>query len=253
MSIYQLPDRAYLRLSGPDAARYLNGQITQKVADACGGRTLWTGVTNAKAGLEGVGCITQLDSDSYLFDCPLELGDEMEARLDKYLIADDCEWVREDERWAVLVGVCESMDQSRGLCRLSNRFRHEMTELVVDLTRGDSPTEQELPEQVERELCARYAVPAWGRELETGMLPVEGGLHKLALSFDKGCYIGQEIVSRMEAAGKARTRLYQIRQPQPIDTTLCSTIARIDGDYVGLMIAKMPPQDKFPDAIITTY
>ena len=39
------------------------------------------------------------------------------------------------------------------------------------------------------------------------MLPAEAGLDRSAVDFHKGCYMGQEIVSRMEMAGRIRKEL----------------------------------------------
>jgi folate-binding protein YgfZ len=50
-------------------------------------------------------------------------------------------------------------------------------------------------------------VPAWGRELTEGMLPPEAGLDATDISYQKGCYIGQEVISRIKFAGKLNRRL----------------------------------------------
>lgn len=231
MSSYALLNRAYLRLSGPDAERYLSGQITQKVEDL-GFTTRWTAVTNAKGGIEGVGCICKLEEGSFLFDCPKELGDEMEERLDRYLIADDCEWIREDGRWMTVIG-----DRNG---RASNRFRSEMKEVVYDLTEVRPDGFLPLSDELENQWCAKNGVPRWGREITAGKLPAEVGLYDLALSYDKGCYIGQEIISRMEAAGKTRTKLYQVVSESELGDEY-TTIAQIDGVYYGLTVSKKAP------------
>lgn len=234
--IYTLPNRAFLRLSGPDAERYLNGQITQKVAATHSGQTLWTTVTNAKGGIEGVGNIRQIADGSYLFDCPIEISDEMEARLDRYLIADDCEWVREDDRWQILVGVEESTDL--GQQSQSNRYRQPITEVVCEVS--DSAVQYEdLPEEEDMKWRAINAVPTWGVEIQAGMLPAECGLYDLALSFDKGCYIGQEIISRMETAGRTRSKLYQAIGTQAVEGA--STQVEDKGVVYSLVISKKEP------------
>ncbi len=239
--MFTLPNRAFLRLEGPDAARYLNGQITQKVESADQTKTLWTAVTNAKGGIEGVGCIQQLPDSSYLFDCPAELGDEMEARLDKYLIADDCEWHREDDRWQIVVTDGE-VAPTTGHATQSNRFRTFQTETLLDLTADQSIAAEPLSEELESQWCAVHAVPRWNREITPGKLPAEVGLYDLALSFDKGCYIGQEIISRMEAAGKTRTKLYQVVSEVSLSEEEFSTIASLDGRYYGLSVVKKAPE-----------
>jgi tRNA-modifying protein YgfZ len=50
-------------------------------------------------------------------------------------------------------------------------------------------------------------IPAWGRELTAGMLPPEANLDATDISYQKGCYIGQEVISRIKSAGKVNRRL----------------------------------------------
>lgn len=49
-------------------------------------------------------------------------------------------------------------------------------------------------------------IPAWGRELTEAVNPLEAGL-RFAISFQKGCYIGQEVIARLEHYDKVRRRL----------------------------------------------
>jgi len=233
MPSYILRNRAYLRLAGPDASRYLSGQITQKVEDLTTNEIRWTAVTNAKGGIEGVGCVRLLDDGSFLFDCPEEIGDEMEARLDRYLIADDCEWFREDELWTTVI-------QTSSFGVASNRYRNDFTEILYD-SKTNPDDVLSITEELEDQWCAQFAVPRWGKEIVAGNLPAEVGLYDIALSFDKGCYIGQEIISRMEAAGKTRTKLYQVISVEPLASDEYSTSAEVAGKYYGLAVSKTSP------------
>lgn len=49
-------------------------------------------------------------------------------------------------------------------------------------------------------------IPAWGRELTEAVNPLEAGL-RFAISFQKGCYIGQEVIARLEHYEKVRRQL----------------------------------------------
>jgi aminomethyltransferase len=51
---------------------------------------------------------------------------------------------------------------------------------------------------------------AFGRELSLEYIPLETGLHD-AVSFTKGCYVGQEIIARMESRGRLAKRLMGLR------------------------------------------
>jgi folate-binding protein YgfZ len=54
-------------------------------------------------------------------------------------------------------------------------------------------------------------VPLWGSELVEGILPPEAGLDLTDISYRKGCYIGQEVISRIKSAGKVNKRLVRLQ------------------------------------------
>jgi tRNA-modifying protein YgfZ len=54
--------------------------------------------------------------------------------------------------------------------------------------------------------------PAWGRELTDTVLPPEVGIETLAISYTKGCYVGQETMARIRAYGHLNWRLARVQQ-----------------------------------------
>jgi len=50
-------------------------------------------------------------------------------------------------------------------------------------------------------------VPRWGAELSEDTLPPEAGLEEAAIDYHKGCYIGQEVISRIKSVGHVNRRL----------------------------------------------
>lgn len=58
-------------------------------------------------------------------------------------------------------------------------------------------------------------LPRFGRELTLDYIPLEAGLWS-DVSFSKGCYIGQEIIARMESRGKLAKRLVRLRPAAPV-------------------------------------
>jgi len=68
------------------------------------------------------------------------------------------------------------------------------------------------------------ALPAYGHELSTDFIPLEAGLEQ-AISFKKGCYVGQEIIARMESRGRRAKQLSRVRL-----TALVATPAALTTD-----------------------
>ena len=59
-------------------------------------------------------------------------------------------------------------------------------------------------------VCAGF--PAWGKELTDNVLPPEVGLDAVAISYTKGCYVGQETIARMKTYGHPNRALVVVRQ-----------------------------------------
>src|SRR5207248_6728801 len=50
-------------------------------------------------------------------------------------------------------------------------------------------------------------IPRWGRELTDEIIPIEANLEERTVDYQKGCYIGQEVISRMKMSGQTNKRL----------------------------------------------
>ena len=164
-----------LEFRGPDAVRFLNGQVTQDVRKVMmSGEVLPSCVTDAKGKLQfRVWIAKGKQDDSVIVFCTDEMLEELEARLTRYLIADDVE----------VTNVCDEISL--------NDFQFPNAHLS------------------ERERIEK-GIPLWGKEITVGMLPPEAGLDATDISYNKGCYIGQEVISRIKSAGKVNRRLVKL-------------------------------------------
>ena len=50
-------------------------------------------------------------------------------------------------------------------------------------------------------------IPRWGRELTEEIIPIEANLEQRTIDYQKGCYIGQEVISRMKMSGQTNKKL----------------------------------------------
>ncbi len=50
-------------------------------------------------------------------------------------------------------------------------------------------------------------IPRWGRELTEEIIPIEANLEERTVDYEKGCYIGQEVISRIKMSGQTNKRL----------------------------------------------
>ena len=63
-------------------------------------------------------------------------------------------------------------------------------------------------------LRVEAGVPRWGAELDEKVIPLEAGLDH-AISFNKGCYVGQEIIARLDTLGRPAKLLRALRLEAP--------------------------------------
>jgi folate-binding protein YgfZ len=80
--------------------------------------------------------------------------------------------------------------------------------------------------------------PAWGAELTGDVLPAEVGLEGTAVSFIKGCYVGQETVARMRTYGhpnRLLVRVARVEGPGGVPTTPRSLELRDEGRRSGVL------------------
>jgi len=201
--------RAKWRLSGADRVRYLNGQVTNDVRTASATAALHACVTNLKGKIEAdIFIHAAPDGQSLLLDAPADLRDPLGMRLERYIIADDA--VLEDitDEWQLWHHIAPATATETPTQALINphRFHLPGTDHWLPLT-APAPAEVPLSEADAETLRILQKVPAYPHELNPETFPQEAGLETTAMSFTKGCYIGQEILSRIKTTGKMPRRL----------------------------------------------
>lgn len=200
-----------LEFRGPDAVRFLNGQLTQDVRRVAGGKiSLPSCVTDAKGRLQFRVTVTEIADGALWIDGLAGWAEDLEARLTRYLIADDVE-VSDLSGKYELYYFTGLMPQSPPgvVARESDRFGVAGTDWWIPVGQTiEFPGGVELLDGDALEsLRIANGVPAWGVELQEGMLPPEALLEETDISYHKGCYIGQEVISRIKSAGKVNKRL----------------------------------------------
>ena len=202
-----LHPRTILRLTGADRQRYLNGQVSNDVRKLDGTNTIPACVTTLKGKLDALVHITEID-DAYLIDTEAELRDSLHARLDKYIIADDCELTDASDDFHLIHTLTPT--ESDHPTRASQRLGQPGTDLWLPAGEKIPDLEFLTPEKI-LALRIQNTVPAWGAELTPDTLPAEAHLDTTAIDFHKGCYIGQEVISRIKSVGRVNRLLLRLQ------------------------------------------
>jgi folate-binding protein YgfZ len=213
-----LSARTQLILTGPDRVRYLNGQVTSDVRKLGAGRmginqTQMACVTTAKGKLCADVCITARE-DSLLVDAEPSLRETLAARLERYIVADDvtlADVTDEEVLWHYLAPA--KPPEGIGQIFAARRFGRDGWDLR--LSRKDFAEAREkilagqviLDETLAELIRIEAGVPRWGYELDENTLPPEAGLEATHIDYHKGCYIGQEVISRLKSVGHVNRQL----------------------------------------------
>ena len=203
-----LSPRALWKLSGPDAIRYLNGQITNDVTRLAVGHALYAAVCTAKGRMDGDVTIARHGEDFYL-DADSALRESLGARLDKYLIADDAAFEDISDDWNLthVFGAQPPPNPENGFAIANPRYGLAGHDVWMQGT--PTPTSgTTVDADVIETLRLENGLPRWGVELTPNTLPPEAGPHMLAaISYTKGCYVGQETIARLKSVGHVNKTL----------------------------------------------
>jgi folate-binding protein YgfZ len=213
---FPMSSRALWRLSGPDAERYLNGQVTNDLTKLAEGHAFHAAICTAKGRMEGDISIAKHDGAFYI-DADISLRESLGARLDKFLIADDA--VLEDitEEWSLVHYFCDvpPIDLAGGFAISHARFGLSGCDFWK-LGKVEIKHEKIAEADVIETLRLENGIPRWGAELTPNTLPPEAGPHMLAaISYTKGCYVGQETIARLKSVGHVNKTLVFLRSATP--------------------------------------
>jgi folate-binding protein YgfZ len=213
-AFFDLSRRAKLRVRGSDRERFLNGQLTNDVRKATGARAIEACALNAKGRLNAH-LFLRMERDSFLLDAAPELRESLPARLERYIIADDVQIEEVTSQLSLFHIVHQDLPvfPNEFDSVSANRFRGTGRDVWVESTRHDELFRR-LSEQFtfcDAE-CAEVfrienGIPRWRRELTEEIIPVEANLETQAIDYEKGCYIGQEVISRMKMSAQTNKRL----------------------------------------------
>jgi len=212
-ALLDLSARAKLRVTGADRFRFLNGQITNDLRKASETVEIEACVLNAKGKVNAHIFIAAL-GESFLIDAEPELRETMRARLERYVIADDVQIEDVTDEFSLFHVLTEQpLTHGSGRIVSARRFSATGWDIWSDSARHDA---------VQHELALAYqlidsaaadvmrieqGLPRWGRELTEEIIPIEANLEERAIDYQKGCYIGQEVISRIKMSGQTNKRL----------------------------------------------
>jgi len=207
-----LTGQSLWQLSGPDRERYLNGQVTQDVAALVGDEASLAAVCTAKGRMEGALWIA-MHGHAYFLDADPSLRESLGARLEKYLIADDAAFEDISDSWSLshIFGAAAPAAPETGFVIRHPRYGLPGHDVWIPGS-GAVVVGDRVDDDVVETLRLEHGIPRWGAELTPQTLPPEAGPVMLrAISYTKGCYVGQETIARLKSVGHVNRTLVFLR------------------------------------------
>jgi folate-binding protein YgfZ len=240
--------RARICLTGNDRIRYLHGQITNDIRKLQPGQGCYAALTTAKGKMEADLNVFNLP-DELLLDSEPGLTERISQRLEKFIVADDVQIVDAAPHYGLLtVQGPKAADVVKSVGLLDNASapaREYSIAKIPDETLGEIyvasfrrisqpgfdifvPGES-LGAVADKLIAAAKSVggracgwtafetariesgmPRFGADMDETNLPMEC-IENRAVSFNKGCYIGQEVLNRIHAMGHVTKELRGLR------------------------------------------
>jgi folate-binding protein YgfZ len=277
----RVTDRAFLRVSGSDAARWLNGMVTNAIQTLGPGEGCYNFLLNAQGRIQGDCTIyreSTADPATFLLATTAAQVDAIQQHLDRFIIMDDVELTPayEDEAGLVVIGPeaqavlgklglpavdplrLVQADTEHGLVLL---FTPSLGPYLRYELRGDTATidglrkAMAIPEvsaETLEYLRLVEARPLFGADIRERDLPQETGQDQ-ALHFSKGCYLGQEIVERIHSRGQVHRQFTAFRLTGELPETLPAPLEAGGKPAGELTSAAVVPLPEGPTLVALGY
>jgi folate-binding protein YgfZ len=214
-----LPDRGVLKLAGDDARRFLNGLATNDIAKVAPGRAQYAALLTPQGKIVADFLLTEApaeDGGGFFLDVPKALAPTLVDKLNFYKLRAKVTVEDLSEMLGVMAVWDGSGVSDYGLCYADPRlvalgWRIMLPPQLAAEAAEDLGASLVEPAAYEVHRIA-LGVPRGGEDFSYGdTFPHEADMDQLAgVDFDKGCYVGQEVVSRVEHRNSARSRIVPV-------------------------------------------
>jgi len=198
--------RDVVRLEGPDAASYLQGQCSQDLDPLALGATVDTLLLAPDGKVNALARVLRLDDEVFHLDVDGGFGGVVLERLARFKLRSRFELSQIDWSCVALRGPDAATVAGLSAPAVApfawNGF--EGVDLLGPAGSIEVPKELHWSSEDAWEAARiESGIPVMGRELTDGVIPAETGTVERAVSFTKGCFTGQELVARIDSRGAA--------------------------------------------------
>ena len=226
--------RRRIAIGGAEAADYLQGQLTNEIEALEPGEGCYSALLDRKGHMQGDMRLLRLAGDVFELETEAEAGDAILRHLSMYKVGREVEVEDVSDRATTLSVIGPAAREVAGTGPLSPEHAHRTQpiagiearavatdlgiDLVVPVEGADAVAEgleragaERVTEAAAEIVRVESGRPRFGAEMTTATIPQEAGINERAVSFTKGCYIGQETVARLHYKGRPNRHLRGLR------------------------------------------
>jgi folate-binding protein YgfZ len=239
-------DRAFLTASGPDAADYLHRMTSNEVNGLAPGQGCYALQLDAQGHILAEFQLLRMD-DHVLLETDWQRRGPLRETLEKYIVADNVEiadiseqlaelsvegprsrallratltegalpgaehnhgWVKFGETPVLVVRVSETGEEGYRLIFMVEYAQNVWDALAAQRREVDWKPVGHAALNI---LRTEAGIPWYSMDLDDRTLPPEAGLEQRAISYTKGCYLGQEVIERIRSRGHVNRKLTGLR------------------------------------------
>jgi len=255
-------ERGKLLVSGHDALEFLQGQLTNDVEAIAPGAGCYAALLDRKGHMQADMRILRFEADRLWIDLEPEALNAVVRHLSRYRVGQEVEISDRTAEEAVLCVIGPGAGAATGADGLHPEHAHReldvggvpcravVTDLGIDVICASSEAgsvvaallaagAERVSEAAAEIIRVESGRPRFGREMSSATIPQEAGIDDRAVSFTKGCYIGQETVARLHYRGKPNRHLRGLRLDGPVADGDSITLETRDVGRIGTAVVQL--------------
>lgn len=238
---YTLEQFAFISVSGPDAATYLQGQISCDIHKLKPRKAMMGCCCNLKGRMQSLFYLFP-HQNNYILATSADLIEETIARLKQYSIFSKVTIEKSELSFASYGEISTQsafFNNDTDLSSISFPLESEYLHIIFginDELKALSKVSPQLSDAFNFKLILA-GIPQLNQLSYEKFLPHELNLETLgALDFDKGCYTGQEVVARLHYRGSLKQHLYRATIAPPSRLATYTEIHSLDQQLIGHVV-----------------
>ena len=265
---YRYSSPTVVRVQGEDAEDYLQSQWTIDVRKIKTGQIRFGLRLSSKGKILAGSYIARMGQEEFLLITQKTPPSELIKMMEENVVADEVEFSDESEKWEFFclrlanssrqafnpdlssLGNREYLNSENGICWLDECMPERFYSALFKKGSCSPNTFSEGLEQISEQRfdslriqSGNFSIPD---EIGSEDLPQEAGLEKKMVDFNKGCYLGQEVMARLHSMGQVQKRVLGVRLEcdSPISTNLPIPVVS-DDKQVGMLKSLVKHEDSW--------